>query len=207
MQEMSKTNQTKIIGLTGNIASGKSSVAHYLEKQGYFVIDADQLTHQLYENDETFKEQVIKLLGKNILSHQKIDKAKIGQIVFNDKDKLKALEKLVHPRVRDNAFKIINQLNKDIVIYEVPLLFEASVDKDCFKTIFVQVDKQMQLNRLQTRNKLTTEQALARINSQVKQEEKINKADYVIVNNTNLDDLYKQVDTIMNQIKKEIEHE
>jgi len=198
MQEMSKDKKI-VVGLTGNIASGKSSVAKYLESLGYQVIYADDLTHDLYIHDESFKEQIIDLLGPSILTDNQIDKSKVGAIVFNDKDKMKALEKMIHPLVLKKSLEMIESMN-GLIVFEVPLLYEASYDKYCDKVIFVAIDRQIQLERLMSRNHLSKEEATARIASQVAQEEKMHKADYVIHNNMDLEHLYNQVDLVVKKI-------
>jgi dephospho-CoA kinase len=192
----------KIIGLTGNIASGKSTVARYLEKKGFFVIYADKLTNDLYEYDLDFFNQIVLLFGENILTDGKIDKRKIGNIVFNDQKKMFELEKIIHPKVLEMSLAIMENNDDKIIIFEVPLLYEADYDKKCDKVIFVSTDKDLQLKRLMKRNHLCKNDALARINSQVEQDKKSVKADYVINNNGDLEDLYDQVDFIINEIKK-----
>jgi len=199
MQEVSESKKV-IVGLTGNIASGKSSVAKYLEGKGYPVIYTDALTNDMYESDDSFKEAVVLLMGDSILVDGKIDKSKVGSIVFNNKDKLKELEAIIHPIVLERSLEIMSKLD-GLIIFEVPLLFEASYDKVCDKVIFVEIDKKIQLERLMSRNHLTKEEALTRISSQVAQEEKMFKADFIIRNNDDLEHLYKQVDGIIQKIE------
>lgn len=193
----------KIIGLTGNIASGKSAVSSYLQSLGYQIIDTDKITADLYANDKVFKQEMVKAFSKAILTKNKLDKKKVAKIIFNDEKAKTKLEAIAHPMVLEKSFELINASHQQLIIFEVPLLFEAAFDSYCDKVIMVAIDEKLQLERLMKRNNYTKDEALMRINSQEKQSEKIKKADFVIYNNSTLEALEKEVDNVMQQIREE----
>lgn len=197
---MSKLSK-KIIGLTGSIASGKSQVSNYLKTNGYKVIDADVIVNDLYENDNNLKEKLITLLGKEIIVDNKINKKIISNLVFNDDKLLKQLNDLIHPLVIDYIKQEINK-NNDIIILDVPLLYEAGIDKLCDYTIVIDVDDNIRLERLLKRDGISYEKAVKINDKQLNNKIKKNKADFVIDNNSSLEELYQQVDKVLMKIKE-----
>lgn len=176
------------IGLTGNIASGKSFVEDTFREENIPCFDADKITHELLENDfeiiEKIKTQFLNdgfdILDKN----GKISRNKLGAIVFKDKEKLKTLENIIHPviKAKINSFFENNSV-ENIALAVVPLIFEAKMADMFDKIILVAVDKEIQLERLMKRNNFTNEEAFLRINSQMPQSDKIDKVDFVLWNN------------------------
>lgn len=182
------------IGLTGNIASGKSFVEDIFKKENIPCLDSDKITHELLENDFEVIEEIKKVFlenGFDILDkNKKISRNKLGAIVFKDREKLKILESIIHPVIK----KQINSFFKDnsrqkIAVAVVPLIFEANMADMFDKIVLVAVDKDIQLERLVKRNNFTQEEALLRIDSQIPQEEKIKKVDFVLWNNASQEEL------------------
>ena len=180
------------VGLTGNIASGKSIVQSYLEKKGIPVIDADWICHRLMEEDEDVIEKVKKLFeGEDIfLEDGRLGRHKIGLIVFSNPEKMEELEDILHPIVEKRILEFFEEnQDEEIVVASVPLLFEENMQNLFDRTILVCADKKIRLQRLMTRRGYPLEHAIERINAQVSQEEKRNLADFIIENNNNLIEL------------------
>jgi dephospho-CoA kinase len=191
-----------IIGLTGGIASGKSTVARMLLDMNIPVIDADVEARKVVEKGQKAYVQIIETFGSEILTAAgDIDRVKLGSIVFHDEDKRHQLNAIVHPAVREsmNAEKakyVI--LGNSVVVLDIPLLFESKLTHMFDKTILVYVDAEIQLNRLMSRNQLIESEAMARIKSQMPLIEKIKLADAVIDNNGTINDTETQLIKILN---------
>jgi dephospho-CoA kinase len=164
-----------IIGITGNFGSGKTTVAKAFGRMGYFVIDADKIGHDILKKEAYAK--VVKAFGKGILKNRKIDRKKLGQIVFNDKSKLRKLNKITHPIIIKNINKKIKSLKNKKIIIDAAVLIEAKWYKICDKVIVVKISKENQLKR--AKNK---EYAKAIIKNQMSQTKKLKYADFVIDN-------------------------
>lgn len=179
------------VAITGNIASGKSKVGEIISDLGYKVYDADKIAHEiLYSSNEVLEA----FKNFDILENGKISRVKLGNIVFNNKRMKQKLEDIIHPQIRENIKEIFktNQ-NEQYVFVGIPLLFEANMQDLFDKIVLVYCDDEIRKTRLMKRNNLTTEQAIARINSQKSQDEKINLVDYVIKNETTIEVLREQV--------------
>ncbi len=177
----------KIIGLTGGIASGKSTVSRTLKDLGVYIIDADQTAHSVQEPYKPAWEDMVQIYGQEILNPDKtINREKVGEIVFRDPDKLTELNKLMHPRIMESFkddFQSIRASNPDaIVILEVPLLYETFMERMCDEVWVVWVDRETQIQRLMDRNNYSREEAILRIDSQLSLDEKARRADVVIDN-------------------------
>ncbi len=173
-----------IIGLTGGIASGKSTVSSYLTELRAAVIDSDMIAHDVLKDPFAYN-RIIKKFGRGILDDDaEIDRSYLGGIVFNNTDKRKELEKITHPLIISKIHKEIEgYLKKNrIIILDAPLLFEANLDKIVDQTWVVYVDKKTQIQRLMARNKLSLAEAESRIELQLSLEKKRSKADIVIDN-------------------------
>jgi dephospho-CoA kinase len=191
-----------IIGLTGGIASGKSTVARMLLDMNIPVIDADVEARKVVEKGQKAYVRIIETFGSEILTAAgDIDRVKLGSIVFHDEDKRHQLNAIVHPAVREsmNAEKakyVI--LGNSVVVLDIPLLFESKLTHMVDKTILIYVDAEIQLNRLMSRNQLVESEAMARIKSQMPLIEKIKLADAVIDNNGTINDTETQLIKILN---------
>ncbi|MGL4382530.1 MAG: dephospho-CoA kinase [Bacilli bacterium] len=191
----------KVIGITGNIACGKSLVIDYIHKQGYHIIDSDLIVKQLYQNNQDLKLQIMKMFD-HVSTNNELDFTKLGQLVFNDDIALNKLNQLIHPLVYQQIQATINNL-EGLIFVDIPLLFEASFESLVDIIILVYASKEIQLQRLMKRNQLSMEQALNRMNKFIDQDIKKRLAHYIIDNSFTTTNTYHQVDTIINNIKKE----
>jgi len=190
------------LGITGNIASGKSLVETFLIEKGFPVIDADKIVHSLLENDRNIKEQVICVFeGFDIFKDtekQILSRNKIGKIAFHDRKKLKKLEEILHPAVKIKIEEFFEEnKNKKLAAACVPLLFEAGMEDMFDYIVFVGIDPEIQLKRLIERNNLSEEEAKLRINSQIPQGKKAPKADFIIDNSGTKEETLEQLRNIL----------
>ena len=188
---------TLVVGLTGGIASGKSTVANMFKEMGIEVIDADIEARKAVEIGEAAYEQIVTYFGEGILNDDHtINRSKLAEIIFNDSVKRQKLNEIVHPDVRRrmNEKKEATILRGDqVVVLDIPLLFESGLKHMVDVVLLVYVEKDVQLQRLMDRNLLTKQEALARIQSQMPIEDKRKLADKVINNNGTIDDTKKQL--------------
>lgn len=187
-----------LVGLTGGIATGKSTVAHMFRQCGAVVIDADSLARQVVQPGRPAWREIVKTFGKTILNPDRtINRPALGALVFENRAKLRRLEHIIHPRVAREQAKLTREAaQKDphaVVIYDVPLLFEAAIDKRVDIIIVVTADPDTQLARVKKRNGLTRADALRRINTQMPLAQKRKRADYVLDGTTPRPQLLKQI--------------
>lgn len=193
------------IGITGNIASGKSLIESLLKKKDFKVLDSDKIVHKLLDSDERVKKQILFTFNDNEIldKDDKISRKKLGDIVFNDKSKLRELEKILHPIVEGEIKDFFDQnIGEKGVAVSVPLLYEAGMEHLFDYVIFVAVDPVEQIKRLMKRNGLSYEEAQVRINTQIAQSEKISKADFVIDNSFGIDKTKVQLAKVLDKIMK-----
>lgn len=183
------------IAITGNIASGKSQVERILADMGFPVFDADKIAHSCLEKLESF-------YGYDVFTEGKIDRKKLGDLVFNNLELKQNLEEIIHPQVKQEIFNLFEKnVCEKLVFVSVPLLFEAEFDNLFDKIIIVTTKKETRLERLMKRNNLSKEEALLRINSQMNEKDKISKSDFVIVNDSTIEELKNQVDKFLTVLK------
>lgn len=188
------------IAIVGNIASGKSTAENVLRKKGYKVFDSDIIAHEVLED---LSDKILEAFkGYDILENGKISRQKLGALVFNDKNLKEKLENIVHPEIKDRLKKIFeeNKLEKYIFV-SIPLLFEVRWRNLFDKILFIYTEDKIRLRRLMQRNKFTKEDALARIKSQLPQEEKAKCSDFVIKNNRSIDVLQKYIERFIIQLE------
>lgn len=188
---------TLVVGLTGGIASGKSTVANMIKEMGIEVIDADIEARKAVEIGEVAYEQIITYFGEAILNDDHtINRSQLGEIIFNDSAKRQKLNEIVHPDVRrrmNEKKEAAISRGDQVVVLDIPLLFESGLKHMVDVVLLVYVEKDVQLQRLMERNQLTMEEALARIQSQMPIEDKRKLADKVIYNNGSIDNTKKQL--------------
>ena len=192
-----------IVGLTGGIVSGKSTVALMFKDLGAKIVDADKLGHSVILPHKPAWEKIVKIFGKDVLQNDlTIDREKLGKIVFANQSLLKKLNDITHPEITKIIKKEIDSLKnktynqKKILIIDAALIYEAKIDRLMDKIIVVYIDEDEQIKRLIKRNNLSKDEALQRIKSQMPIEEKVKMADYVIDNSNSLDKTKKQVEKI-----------
>ena len=176
------------VAIVGNIASGKSTIENFLRKKGYKVYDTDVIAHDILASSP----EVMDEFGTNIRSE-------IAKNVFSHPEKLKKLEMIIHPQVKEEILKIFQDNNEDIVFVSVPQLFEAGFDTLFDKIIYITADEKIRKERLIKRNNFTPEEAQRRIVAQ-NEECKFEKSDFVIENNSSLEVLYNNLNKVLDQL-------
>ena len=191
------------VGLTGGIGAGKSTVADLFSQKGAVVIRSDELARQVIEPQTPGFQQVIDRFGEEFVNSEGyIDRAKLAQIVFQDDAALKDLENIVHPLVRSKTNQIIDQhTSETIIVNEIPLLLEKKMESLFDFLVIVISSEKNRLERLAQRG-LTTEQATARMAKQVSDDERKAAADFLIVNDGNLDQLEADVEKIWQTLQE-----
>jgi dephospho-CoA kinase len=195
----------KLIGLTGGIASGKSVVAAILRRLGAAVINADDLAREVVQPGKEAWKEIVDTFGPSVLhKDQTLDRKRIRQIIFDNAGARKRLEAIIHPKVRslaDERIRTLQAAGNEIIVYEVPLLFEVQLHLWLRPVILVSCDAAIQKQRLQERDRLTGEEAQQHLDAQMSLEEKRPLADYVVENNGSLAELEQQVKTVLDKIK------
>lgn len=192
---------TVVIGLTGGIASGKSTVSNLFKDMGVTVIDADVEARLAVNKGEPAYQRIIEEFGEEILlANGEIDRQKLGSIIFHDETKRQILNGIVHPDVRRRMTKQTAKAihdNEATVVLDIPLLFESNLTYMADKTLLVYVNEDTQLERLIKRNQLSKEDAVARIQSQMSLAKKRQLADAVIDNNGTIEETKAQLLVIL----------
>ncbi|CAM2966050.1 dephospho-CoA kinase [Salinicoccus roseus] len=193
-----------VIGLTGGIASGKSTASDYIRSKGYPVLDADTYAKKATAKGGPAYQGIINHFGAELLQDDgEIDRRKLGAIVFNDDGERKVLNQLVHPEVRRMMDADKDRLAEEgHVFLDIPLLFENGLDRQCDITLTVYVDQETQIERLMERNGFSHSEALSRINSQMPLSEKRDRSDEVLDNSGSKNELYAQIEDFLANIEK-----
>jgi dephospho-CoA kinase len=186
----------RIIGLTGGIACGKSTVSNYLENIYKIpVLDADIYAREAVEKGSAILERIFQRYGRKVKTEDNsLNRQQLGEIIFNNPEEKIWLESQIHPYVRECFKRHLEQLEVPIVVFSVPLLLEAKLTHLVTEIWVVFCGLEQQIERLMTRNNLSREQAIARINNQMPLAEKIALADIVLDNSGDLEALYTQID-------------
>ncbi len=195
----------KVLGLTGNIASGKSLVASMLEVRGAKVIDVDDIAKKIVEPDLPAWKKIVDAFGADVLNPDRtINRQALGDIVFNDDKKRKILNDITHPVIIQTARKKVEEYKREdakVVIIEAALIVEKGGLKDLIEgLIVVSSDEKSQIERLNKRNNLSEQEALSRIRSQMPGSEKEKHADYIVDNTGSLEQTESQVDKLWQEI-------
>ncbi|MCB1138490.1 MAG: dephospho-CoA kinase [Leptospiraceae bacterium] len=191
-----------VLGLTGMPGSGKSTARKILEEMGCYALDADALAHEVLDLPETLSKIAV-LFGEEVIKEGKVDRPALAHLVFKDSQKLQSLNDIVHPEVRRLARERIESAPANgVVVYDVPLLFETSLDKDMDGTLVIECDFSVRLERVRQRG--WSEQQL-QDRDQHHFSDKAARADYVVQNNTDLKALQTGLEAVLHQIKEEIQ--
>lgn len=196
-----------VVGLTGGIACGKSTVANMFMKLGCVIIDADKVAREVVEPGEQGLEGVIRRFGKGILDEQgRLDRKALGNIVFSDEQARHDLNTILHPLIRQRMAdkkEEARKQNPPFILMDIPLLYESNQVHTVEAVIVVYVPAHLQLKRLMERDQLTMQEAQQRIESQMPIEEKKQKADFIIDNSGTQADTLIQVQNLFNKLSKE----
>ncbi|EAD7211421.1 dephospho-CoA kinase [Listeria monocytogenes] len=196
----------KTIGLTGSVATGKSTVSNMIQQVGIPLVDADIAARKVVEPGTEGLKEIVAYFGEEILlADGTLNRAKLGEIIFKDKEKREKLNEITHPRVKDymlEARERFFRAGEELVFFDIPLLFESHLESLVDQIVVVWTTPETELKRLMERNNLTKEDALRRIESQMGIDEKARKADFVIDNNESLEKTQKQVYTFIERFVK-----
>lgn len=186
----------RLIGLTGGIGTGKSTVSNYLSQKYHLpILDADIYAREAVATGSSILKNIFERYGDRVkLTNDILDRTALGEIIFDDPQEKQWLENQIHPFVRRRFDRELQHLKEPTVVLSIPLLFEAELTDMVTEIWVVNCDRQLQIARLQQRNGLTPEQALTRINNQLPLFQKVASADVVINNNSSLENLYTQID-------------
>ena len=195
----------RIIGITGGIASGKSTVTEFLRQQGYQVIDADQVVHELQEPGGRLYQALLSTFGSSILQEDgRLDRPKLGAMIFGNPELLEQSSQIQNQIIREELAGRRDLLaeTEDIFFMDLPLLFELQYE-DWFEQIWlVDVTEETQLSRLMTRNSLSQEEAEKRIAAQLSLQEKRKRADVLIDNNGSLEETRQQLRDALQKLER-----
>jgi len=189
-----------ILGLTGGIASGKSTVSKKLKELGSYIIDADKISREVSDSTEILK-KLEENFGLQIIDSGHLDRKKLRELVFEKKEKRELLNSIMHPIIEKKIVKEIEENKKEkLIILDVPLLYETKLEYLCDKVLVVSVDEKIQIERLKARDKIEKKMAKKIISTQMPLTEKLKKADIHIENNGNLDELLEKTKMIYTQL-------
>ena len=197
-----------VLGLTGNIGCGKSSVSTIFMENNIKVVDADIVARQIFD-DKNLLNEVFSTFGKSIKNEDgSLNRRALGNIVFNDDEKLILLNNLTHPKIKQKILSKVEEYKNQgekIVVIDAALLIEDDYIPYIQKLILITCRKEIQINRIIARDNCTKEEAISRINSQMSQEEKVKFADYIIDNSNSFEELQKKVLELISVLQGERE--
>lgn len=203
MDAESLNNLPKIIGLTGGIGSGKSTVAKFIEEMGFPVYYSDVRAKEIVNDDELLKKGIIELLGEKAYDENGLyDRKYVAEIVFNDEELLQKLNGMIHPAVKYDFEKWVGNQTTEFVFKETALLFELKLNESCFKSVLVKADDNLRLKRVMDRDRKTYREVENVMNKQMPEKDKIKIADFVIFNNDGMDELQAETENVIRQIEK-----
>lgn len=211
MEEIHSENQksepdplsaSKIIGLTGGIGSGKTTVAKFIENCGFPVYYSDDRAKEIVNDNDDLKPKIKELLGEeSYLQNGLYNRKFVAEKVFNDKELLQQLNEIIHPAVRIDFEEWVNKQTQYLIFKETALLFELKLDKQCYQSILVTAEDNIRIKRVMDRDGKTYREVQSVMEKQMPEREKIKIADFVIYNNTGLDDLKDQTEKIIFEIE------
>jgi dephospho-CoA kinase len=192
-----------LVGLTGGIASGKSTVGDLLENAGARVIDADQVAREVVAPGTKGLALVKAEFGKSVLDAEgSLSRGALAGVVFGDENKRKRLEAILHPLIRERSMKLFQEASSEIVVYQVPLLVEASVDYPFDLVVTVEAGARQQIERLVETRGLSEQQASSRVQAQASEQQRVARADVRIDSSNSLEQLEKDVAALWLQIQQ-----
>ncbi|MET7035279.1 dephospho-CoA kinase [Elizabethkingia miricola] len=191
----------KIIGLTGGIGSGKTTVARFIEEMGYPVYNSDTRAKDLVNENDDLKAAIIQLLGSQAYDENGLyDRKYVGSVVFSNDELLKQLNAIIHPAVNKDFHDWIKRQSREIIFKETALLFELKLNLQCDKSLLVTADESIRIKRVMDRDSKTYREVEKVIDNQMPERKKIRLADYVIENNSDMQHLRLSTEKIMTSL-------
>ena len=193
---------SKIIGITGGIGSGKSTVSRFIEEAGYPVYSSDVRAKSIVNENEALREQITALLGENAYGKNGLyNHTYVSEIVFADKGKLEQLNALIHPAVRTDFTDWVARQDSEYVFKETALLFELKLHESCFRSLLVTADDNCRLKRVMDRDGKTYREVESVMMQQMPEKDKIRLADYIIYNNGGVEELKAETLKFLSELK------
>lgn len=203
MEEESLINNKKIIGLTGGIGSGKTTVAKFIEEMGFPVYYSDDRAKEIVNDDEVLKNNIKELLGEEAYDENGFYNRKyVSEIVFNNDETRLQLNALIHPAVKIDFENWVNKQHAEFIFKETALLFELNLNESCYKSVLVTADDNIRIKRVMDRDQKTYREIEAVIDKQMPEKDKIKRADFVIYNNDGIDELKAATEKMMVKLKE-----
>ena len=203
MEVESLISAKKIIGLTGGIGSGKTTVAKFIEDMGFPVYFSDDRAKEIVNDDEVLKNKIKELLGEEAYDENGFYNRKyVSGIVFNDDEMRLQLNALIHPAVKIDFENWVENQNSEFVFKETALLFELKLNESCYKSVLVTADDNIRIKRVMDRDQKTYREIEAVIDKQMPEKDKIKRADFVIFNNEGIDELKTATEKMMVELKE-----
>ncbi len=202
-----KPNKPYVIGLTGGIACGKSTVARYLRTLGIPVLDADAISHELTGEHGEALPQIRAAFGDGVFDGERLNRRALGQRVFGHPELLERLNAILHPLVIGRMQRLTEESGAAVLLWDVPLLFETGMDRLCDETWCVTVNRGTQIRRIHRRDQLPAREAEARIDAQMPLHEKARRADHVIRNDRPLRETQKRARRLLRAAERSLRHE
>ena len=193
----------KIIGITGGIGSGKSTVSKFIEELGFPVYDSDFWAKELVNVDENLKSRIIELLGEESYDENgKYNRKFVAEKVFENQELLLKLNQIIHPAVKIHFENWVNAQNAEFVFKETALLFELKLNESCYQSILVTADENIRIKRVMDRDGRTYREVKEIIDKQMPEAEKVKLADFVIQNNTDLESLKEFTQQVIDELQR-----
>jgi dephospho-CoA kinase len=202
-----RKNNSLILGLTGGIACGKSTVADMLQELGAETIDFDLLARQVVEPGKAALKRIAEYFGADILQKDgNLDRKKLSKIVFQDKEKRRILESFTHPAINGEYFRQVNAVAEKSPIIQavIPLLFEFNLQDMADKILVVYIPREKQIERLALRDGISASEAARMVDTQMPVEEKVRRADFVIRNDGDIEDTRRHIRTLWKSLRSEL---
>lgn len=191
----------KVIGLTGGIGSGKSTVAKFIGEMGFPVYSSDARAKEIVNEDELLKKGIIELLGEKAYDENGLyDRKYVSEIVFNNEEFLLKLNGMIHPAVKFDFEKWVARQATEFVFKETALLFELNLNESCFKSILVTADDNCRIKRVMDRDGKTYREVKNVMHHQMPEKDKIKKADFVIFNNEGITELKTETENVIHEL-------
>jgi dephospho-CoA kinase len=187
----------KIIGLTGGIGSGKSTVAGFIEKMNFPVYYSDVRAKEIVNEDGDLRQKIIKLLGDETYKDGFYNRKYVSKNIFRSGELLKKLNGLIHPVVKIDFENWMKKQNTEFIFKETALLFELGLNRECYKSVLITADDEIRIERVMERDGKTREEIISVISKQIPEKDKIKLADFVIFNNGNLQELEMETKIVL----------